>query len=172
MFCFIPTQWLRVDLVLLGQVQVYFCVAVQFCWKANFIWDLLRAAEVSIASMKDNTTSRFGLQRKMSSCIKLDEIDTENGICFPIHVVVSVSLKISSSTEVTKFKNSHVVKEFFVACIRDAKRGDFIKRCFTDVIQVLGGNTFNSFLVNFQMPLQVCSIFIKLITWWVFYDTF
>ena len=66
--------------------------------------------------MKDDTKSR-GLrsQRKMGSCIKLHDIDTETGMCFPIHVVVSVSLKLSSSTQIDSKSKRTLLKSFWLS---------------------------------------------------------
>ena len=82
---------------------------------------MLCVAKLTKASMKDGTKSRkLGSQSKMGSCIKLDDIDTETGMCAPIHVVVLVSLKLSSSTQVdSKSKSAMLFEEFLVDHIKD-----------------------------------------------------
>ena len=45
------------------------------------------------------------MQRKTDSGIKFDEIETDIGTCFPIHVVVSVRLYESSLTQMDSKSN-------------------------------------------------------------------
>ena len=68
----------------------------------------------SISAATKDTISVLGsfLQRKMVSCNKLEELDTEIGSCFPIQLVVLVSFisldgsQIDSKSNTAKFLNS------------------------------------------------------------------
>ena len=67
----------------------------------NFICALLCVAKPSRLLIKEDTRCRGSeLQRKMGSSIRFDEIETDVGTCFPIQFVVSVSLYISSLTQI------------------------------------------------------------------------
>ena len=96
-------------------------IVVSIRRKFIFIWTLLCVAIFSEASRKDDTKSR-GLyyQRKMGSCINLDNINTEIGMCFPIHVV-PLSLKFSSSTQLDPKPKIAMLNSFCLS-VRDAKR--------------------------------------------------
>ena len=76
-------------------------IAVSTSINLNFICALLRLAESSRALIKEDTRCRGSeLQRKMGSGIRFDEIETRIGTCFPIYFVVSVSLYVSSLTQI------------------------------------------------------------------------
>ena len=85
----------------------------------HFLLSFHFLANFSKASMKDDTKSRrLGPQSEMGSCIKLDGIDIENGMCLPTHNVVSVSFKSSSFTQVDS-KSKTAMLKFLVVRIRD-----------------------------------------------------
>ena len=71
-----------------------------------FIFALLCAANFSRAPMKD-ATRWWGseLQKKTGSSPRCEETDTEISRCFPIHVVVFVSLKVSSRRQIDSKSN-------------------------------------------------------------------
>ena len=46
------------------------------------------------------------MHRKMVSCIKLEQIDTEFGSCFPIQVVVLVSFSSLDGTQIDSKSNA------------------------------------------------------------------
>ena len=132
-----------VDLMFLGYMQVHF-FAVSFRKKFIFIWALLSVAKFSKASKKNDTRSRIlGSQRKMGSCIKLDDIDTVTG---------------------------HVVKEFVIVCAGITKRVTIVLQCFAELIHVLWAHVFNPSTANFQTPLHVSSFNIEIITRWARID--
>ena len=66
-----------------------------------FIFVLLWQAKFLRAPIKD-ATRWWGseLQREIGSSARFEEMDTEIGTCFPIQVVVFVSLKVSSWTPI------------------------------------------------------------------------
>ena len=65
-----------------------------------FIFALLWRAIFSRAPIRE-VTRWWGLelQRKIGSLTKFEEMEAEMGICFPIHFLVSVFLKLSSCTQ-------------------------------------------------------------------------
>ena len=77
--------------------------------KENFcnISALLLLASSSSASTKD-TIIVLGsvLHRKIGSCNKLEEIDTEIGSCFPIQVVILVSFSSIDETQIDSKSNT------------------------------------------------------------------
>ena len=75
--------------------------------KFNFICALLCVAKPSRTLIKEVTKCRGSdLQRKMGSGITFDEIETDIRTCFAMHFVVSVSLYVSSFTQIeSKSKN-------------------------------------------------------------------
>ena len=95
------------------RVSLFF-IAVSLWKKFIFVWAFHCKAKFSKAKTKDDIKSQ-GLreQRKIEVSIKLDKIITEIGICFPIHVVVSVSLKFPSSTQIdSKSRMAMLLKSF------------------------------------------------------------
>ena len=49
---------------------------------------------------KSNEMIRIRLAKEIGSFTRFEELETEKGICFPIHFVVCVSLKLSSCTQI------------------------------------------------------------------------
>ena len=136
--------------------------------KFVFTWVLLCVAKFSKTSMKHDTKSRgLGTQRKMEFYLKLDKIDTAIGMWFPIHVVASVSLIFSSSSQIdSKLKLVRFARENLVVCKKDTKWVKFVKQCFTDLIYVFEENMPNSFLASCPTPLQVSSFILIIFTRW------
>ena len=85
-----------------------------------FIIALLWRAKFSRAAIEQATRcwgSEF--QMKIGSFTRFEEMETEMGICFPIHFLVSVSLKLSSCTQIdSKSKESDFWKVFPHWCIQ------------------------------------------------------
>ena len=85
----------------------------------------------------------------MGFCMNLDDVVTGIGMCFPIYVAVSVSLKNSSSTEIdSKSEMAMLVGCFFVCLInesRETKRVKFVEQCFMELINLLRVHMFISF---------------------------
>ena len=65
-----------------------------------------------------------------------------------------------------KIRSDHVAKEFLVVCIGYAKRVEFVKHCFRDLINVFMENVPKSFLASCQMPHQAVSLMEKVVTPW------
>ena len=101
--------------------------------------------------MKDDTKS-YGLtsQRNIGSSAREDDIETEIGICFPIVVVVSVSLNSSSSTEIAsqskiaRFLNSFCSSVYGISkpsslskSVPQSGYTFFGKKCLTRFLQVV-----------------------------------
>ena len=89
-------------------------IAVSTSKNLNFICPLRYVAKPSRALIKDDTSCRESeLQGKMGFSIKLDEIETDIGTCFPIHFVVSVSLYVSFLTQMdSKSKTAKFLNNF------------------------------------------------------------
>ena len=101
--------------VLLGYARVYYKLCFQF-EKSSLSFGFFCVVKFSKAWTKGDTKPRgLGSQRKMGSCLKLDDADTGTGKGFPIHVVVSMSSKSWSSTQIDwKFKNFMLLKSFWL----------------------------------------------------------
>ena len=90
-------RWLRAE-------KMWLILLFTLVWtfkNFSFICALLCVGNPSIASTIDSTkSSRLELHEKIDCSIKLDEIDTDIGTCSPIQVVVSVSMNLSSCTQI------------------------------------------------------------------------
>ena len=65
----------------------------------------------------------------MGSVIRFDEIETDIGTCFPIHFVVSVSLYVSSLTQIdSKSKTAKFLTNFWSSFYGILKESNFSKR--------------------------------------------
>ena len=61
----------------------------------------------------------------------------DNGSCIPIQVVVFVSLKASSWTQIdSKSKNAEFFEEFLFTRVPDTERVQLVKESFSDLIYV------------------------------------
>ena len=100
-----------VDSVFVGYVPVYFCCGF---FRKEVHFQLRFTHKFSKASMENWTKQQgFGLRIKLASFIKLDDIDTKNGKCFPIHVFFSEFSKFESSTQiVSKSEMTRLMKSF------------------------------------------------------------
>ena len=91
-----------------------FFFVVSIPGKKSFIWVLLCRARPSRYPIKD-VTRWWGseLQSKIGSAIRFEEMDTEIWTCFPIQVVLFVSLRVSSWTQIeSKSKIAKFLKSF------------------------------------------------------------
>ena len=76
-------------------------IAISTSINLNFICASLCVAKLSRALIKEDTRCRGSeFQKKLGSGIRFDEIEIDIGTCFPIHFVVSVSLYVSSLTQI------------------------------------------------------------------------
>ena len=71
-------------------------------------------ANPSRGVLKDETRCwGLVLQRKLGSCLKFDEIETDTGTCFRIHFVMSVSVYESLVTQIeSKSKTTEILNKF------------------------------------------------------------
>ena len=69
-------------------------------------------------------------------------MDTEIGTCLPIHVVVFVSLKDSSWTQIDSKSN---FAKFLFTRVLDTEGVQYVKECFSDLIYVPRIDIFHSF---------------------------
>ena len=88
---------------------------------------MLCVAKPSRAPIKEDTRCRgFELQRKNGSGIRFDEIETEIGTCFLIHLVVSVPLYVSSFTQIdSKSKMAKFLNNFWSSLYGITKESNF-----------------------------------------------
>ena len=116
----IPTEWVR-RLSRFSGIRVnIFLLPFQVEKKIIFTRDLLCVAEVLKASMQIYTKPRgLGSQKKMGSCIKVDYIEIKIKNIFPIPCCCSGVVEIFIfHTDWFKVKNSLVVRDFLVVCIK------------------------------------------------------
>ena len=90
-----------------NDVELFSEILFQF-ERHSFSFEFFRVVKVSKASMESDAKSPgLKLQSKMVSWIKLDEIDRENGICSPIRIIFSLSMKFLSSAQIDSESNQN-----------------------------------------------------------------
>ena len=63
------------------------------------------------------------MQRKFGSLTMFENVDTDIGTCFPIHVVVFVSLKVFSWTQIVSKSNIANFENFFIRLLNTESPG-------------------------------------------------
>ena len=128
-----PSRWLCLWLSCSKILEILILIAVSTSINLNFFCALLCVARPSRALIKEDTRCRGSeLQRKMGSGIRFDEIETDIGTCFPNHFVVSVSLYVSSLTQIdSKSKNGQVFKQLLILSVWNIERIQLFKEGFS-----------------------------------------
>ena len=95
----------------------------------------------------------------MGSSTRFEEVDTNIGTCFLIHVVAFVSLEVSSWTQIDSNSNISKFLEFLFSRVLDAEGVQLVKESFSDLIYVPRIEIFHSLTACSYMPLQIeCSV--------------
>ena len=121
----------------------YHCLDIR---NKNFDSALLCDARPSRASIKDATRWRGSeLQRKSFCSTKFDGMDLDIGTCFPIHVVVFVSLKVSFGLNFDSKSNFSIFLKNFPSLVYLTVKESSLSKSFLDLMYLPGIKIFHSF---------------------------
>ena len=161
----IPAQWLWRWSSVSGIRSIPLPIAVSVRRKLIFIWASICVTKFSKATTKDDTKSPgLETQKKICSCIKLDDVKIEVCVCFPIHDDVFVSVKLSSLTHIeSRSKIAVMFKKLLVVSVSKTERVKIYEKYFTKLMHLAW---LHSFTASRQMCLQVSRFVNNFITLW------